>query len=120
MLPKIIMMQQPNSVNDTLKKIWEYQCTVDDNSTENKKNYIFHSGGNVTELQDNSLFVSMSGSYSKIFIVSPDKNILWSAISEQWNVAEKQWDPIPQYRASMITSHAELEQLVWNDETTNR
>ncbi len=62
------------TVNDKykygLKKIWEYVCTIDkvnDNktnvNTEWAKEYFFKKGGNVLELPDLSMFVSMCGSY---------------------------------------------------------
>ncbi len=40
-------------------------------------------GGNVIELPDGSLFSCMGGSYSKVFIVNMNKEILWSALPEK-------------------------------------
>jgi len=108
---KITMLQEPVSAKTTLKKIWEYQCTVEDNYKKR-----FTSGGNVIELSDRSLFVNMGSDYSKVFIVNRDKKVLWSAIPEKWNPAEKNWTIIHQYRASII-SKSDLENLIWNSES---
>ena len=68
------------------------------------------------ELPDNSMFVCMGSQFSKVFIVNMDKKILWSAASEKWNAGNNKWECIPQYRASMITTRKEMEQLIWNAE----
>ena len=95
-----------------MKKIWEYECTVDGIAAERK--YQFANGGSVQELPDNSLFVNMSHeAYTKIFIVDRDKNVLWSAIPEGWDKVKQKWTPIFQYRASMITDKNELGQMIW-------
>ena len=102
-MPKLTMMQEPLSVKDSLKTIWEYECTVDGNYENDQKQYEFATDGNVIELPDHALFASMSsGLFSKVFIISRDKKILWSAIPEKWDVDEKKWKPIHQYRASII------------------
>jgi len=90
-LPNIIVMQEPSSGKNDLKKTWEYTCTIEGRYPKKSPK-----GGNVLELPDNSFFVSMGGPYSKIFIVSMDKKILWKALPERRNVAEKKWDVITQ------------------------
>ena len=115
-LPGIIMMQEPPAGKNDLKKIWEYQCSVEDKSIS-KDDLYFHSGGNVLELPDRSMFVSMSIPYCKVFIVSHDKKILWSAVTEKFDTLTQKWSPpIELYRASIITSRKQLEQLIWNAE----
>ena len=115
-LPTIIMMQEPHSKKDTLKKIWEYECTVDGIDTNNQKQFSFSNGGNVIELPDNSMFGCMSSpGYSKVFIVNRDKETLWSALPEAWNSNENKWNCIFQYRASII-NRKELELLIWNQQ----
>ena len=77
--------------------------------------FYFKSGGNVIELPDRSMFTSLSTDlYSNIFIVSVDKKILWSAFPEKWNQIETKWEPIYQYRASIITKQKEIGLLLWN------
>lgn len=109
--PKIKRLKEPNKYDEQIKKIWEYECTIEGNYPGK-----FHTGGNVLELPDQSIFVCMGSSYCKIFIVSPDKKILWSALPEKWNPSEKKWNVCSQYRASIITSRKELEHLIWNEE----
>jgi hypothetical protein len=51
-----------------------------------------------------------------VFIVSRNKEITWSAIPERWNMESKKWcNYWLTYRASIISSRKELEQLIWND-----
>ncbi len=68
--PKIIMMQEPAQKQGNLKKIWEYNCTVENSGINKKGKLQFKRGGNVVELPDESLFVSMCDPYSKVFIVN--------------------------------------------------
>ena len=79
-LPTLVMMQQPTSENDSLKIIWEYQCTVEGMGDTEKKNLRLTTGGNVIELPDDNIFASMGSGYGKVFIVTRDKEILWSAL----------------------------------------
>lgn len=107
--PKIMLFEELKGSGNKLKEIWEYTCTVD--STEFRSS---PKGGNITELNGDNFFVSMGGPYSKIFIVSKSKTILWSALPERWNTNEKKWDVVTQYRASIIKDRKELERLIWN------
>ena len=115
-LPKIIMMQQPAPYVDSLKKIWEYECELENEDKKLRDKIMFSKGGNVEELPGGSFFASMGGGYSKLFIVSLNKKILWSAMAEKWNAEEKKWRQISVYRASIITDRKKLEQLIWNSE----
>jgi len=116
-LPKIIMFREPTDNLGTLEKIWEYQCTVNDIGTATQNSYTFQTGGNAIELPDRSFFASMSNpECTKIFIVNRNKKTLWSAVYEQWDPIEKNWKAVISYRASIITSHKDLEQLIWNSE----
>ncbi len=116
-LPRLIRLEEPPSGNGSLKKIWEYECTTEGaTDTALKKGYQFPIGGNVVELPDHSLLANMSSSYSKVFILSEDKKILWSAIPEKWNANLKKWEMVYDYRASIITSRQDLERLIWNAE----
>lgn len=112
--PKIKMLQEQKVDVAPLKKIWEYQCTIDDNYPQSAP-----SGGNVIELPDRSLFVAMAGPYSKLFIVNMNKQVLWSALPEIWNSNEKKWLAYGQYRASIIADAQKLETLIWQKQTKN-
>jgi len=115
-LPRVVIMKETGTANAGVKKVWEYECSMDGFGKDVKPFNSFMSGGNVEELPDHSMLVCMSGQYCKIFIVSPDKKILWSAIPEWKHQIEKSWLPVAQYRASIIKSRKELERLIWNAE----
>ena len=107
--PSVILMQEPVTEKDSLKKIWEYTINV-----AGKYQTGFASGGNVTELPDNSWFISTGSPESKVMIVTKDKKLLWSAIAEKREPSTKTWGSIILYRASIILNRKELERLIWN------
>jgi len=113
-LPELLLLQGDSSAPFGAKKVWEYKCVIDSiNETKQVQNP-FSSNGDVIELPDQSLFAYMSGGvYSRLFIVNPDKEILWSASAEEWDANEKKWKGLLQYRASIISSTADLEHLIW-------
>jgi hypothetical protein len=109
-LPTIVEFKEPQFPGDTFKKVWEYTCTMEGNY-----NKFFGSGGNATELADGSFFVNMGSEYNKQFIVTRDKKIAWSAITERFMESDQKWTPIHEYRTSIL-SRKELERLIWNSE----
>ena len=114
-LPKLKKLTEPalNSEGQ-LKKVWEYACT-----TEKGVYASFPMGGNIIELPDESVFACMGSQYSKVFIVTPQKKILWSALPEKWNAEEKIWKPVSQYRASIIYDREMLERMIWDTEMSS-
>ena len=115
--PTVPMFKQTDMATGGLEKVWEYQCTIDDTSEiTDPKPYRFAAGGNVVELPGKSMFVSMGAPYSKVFIVNHNKQILWSAIPEKYDAVSKKWMLVDLYRASIIPSRKDLEQLIWNSE----
>ena len=116
--PKIVMMEEPSALGGELKKKWEYSCVLEGSSL--KRHFQFRSGGNVIELPDHSVFTSLATDlYSNIFIVSKDKKIQWSAMPEKWNLLESKWEPVFQYRASIIIDQKDKEHLIWNGTVKN-
>jgi hypothetical protein len=109
--PSVVMMKEPVTAKESLKKIWEFQCPVD---TAVHGGY--PSGGNVAELPGNEILVSMAYPDSKVFITGLNKEILWSSVTEKWNASSAKWESVNLYRASIIPSRKELEALVWNAE----
>ena len=107
----LVMMQEPQSPGDTLKKIWEYECLLDDYGIIGTKPK--SGGGNVIELPDGSMLASMGYCTGIVFIVSIDKKITWSAIPENWNSDDKEWKMYSSYRASIILNKEQLEHLIW-------
>jgi len=112
-IPSIIAIDESIGGKEGLKKIWEYRCTTEDSSGSAQMKYSWPNGGNIMELPDSSIFACMGGIYSKLFIVSKDKKVLWSALPVKWSETEKKWLPNSGYRASIITSHKALESLIW-------
>lgn len=107
--------------NNSLKKVWEYKCVAEPIKSKEKVEKIINkfyatTGGNVIELPDESIFVSMNDVYDKLFIVNQEKKILWSAMPERWDKEENKWVANPQYRASIVVDRGELERLIWNQE----
>jgi hypothetical protein len=109
----IIKFEEPKSLSGNVRKLWEYQCTIEDEHGDKKRGF-FGSGGNVEELADGNIFVNMSGIYSKVFIVSEDKNVLWSALPEKWNSTSNSWEIVPQYKANFINGKEALQALIYN------
>ena len=121
--PEVAMFKEPVSDKDTLRKIWEYPCPVEivnremvqaNNATLLNKRYCFSSGGNAMELADSSFLISTNEPYNKIFIVSWDKELLWSAEAEKWHLKTNGWMPQIQYRASIIAQPEQMEKLIWS------
>jgi arylsulfotransferase ASST len=118
-LPGIVMLQgTPGDLSP--KVIWEYACPTTDIAKDYevmKSRLIFRSGGNVTEMPDYSMFVSMAQPYSEVFIVNHDKQKVWSALPEHLDQGQTKWQITPEYRASIINSRDEMERLIWGEET---
>ena len=133
-IPKLEILRQPAN-GKGLEKIWEYTCQLDGiNKTEmdnnNKKiarmqnmrgrskstKTLMTSGGNFMAMPDGSYFASMNSPFSKIFIISPEKKIMWSALLERKNLQDDTWSALPVYRANIITNRKDLEKFVWNTE----
>jgi len=108
--PEVLVLKEYNHNKNKLKKIWEYQCEFGQDFSKIDKTV----GGNVIDLPDASIFVSMGGEYPRIFIVSMDKELIWSAVQEIWNIYKKKWEVCEQYRASIIVQREDLEKLIWN------
>ena len=133
--PTVVTIKLPSTANDTLRKVWEYECSfsekapdgngfshfpaTEDPAESNGKMVFttkFTSGGNVFELPDRSMFISISGNSGRLLIVGPDRSILWSAVSERYASGDKKWLANEMYRVSIIPSPKDLEQLIWNSE----
>ena len=116
-MPDIQILQEPLSGKENFKIIWKYKCTYDSSDQKADPSYfVLSKGGNVLELPDQSMFVNMGSKYNKIFIVTRDKKILWSAIPQEYDPMTRKWENILQYRVSIVLSHKEIERLIWNAE----
>ena len=105
----VVEMQEGAAGTGLLKKVWEYQCPIDPRSGL----VAYPSGGFVTELNDNSLFICMGIGINKIFILNRQKQITWSAYPELWSPQEKKWTVAGPYRTNVFEGPKNLEKLVW-------
>ena len=105
---KVLKMEETGSVVNNLRIVWEYTCTVENGLPRKARK-----GGNVIELPDNCIFVSMGDSYSKLFIVDSNKQIYWSSVSEKWDSSDRKWNVMAEYRTSIIADKEKLERLIW-------
>ena len=114
--PSVVMFDPNTSEDEVINKTWEYKCPIEGQTGTTQTQYQFTYGGNVLELPDGDIFVSMSTLYSRSFIVSRDKKLLWSAIPERWNKETKLWENVFQFKASPVINHKDLEKFIWNQE----
>jgi len=115
-LPKVLLLREPADGKENVSIAWQYDCTVDGLPAVKHPAGEYTTGGNVTELPDGELMVSMSYPYGKIFIINRNKETTWSAVAEQRGAYSTNWEMVPQYRASIITNRQQLEHLVWGEE----
>ncbi len=114
-LPSVLLLKEPAAGKNDLKKVWEYQCTVENKDSTAIRGTHFLSGGSVVALAGQAMLVMMGMPYPEVFIVNRDKKILWSAIPEKYHPTLEKWVVFEQYRASII-NRKDLEQLIWNSE----
>lgn len=71
----IIEFKEPSKPGDSLIKLWEFSCDIDD-----KAEHIASGAGSITELDKGDYLVCM-GRINRTFIVSKDKEILWNVLT---------------------------------------
>lgn len=89
-----------------IKKIWEFSCDIDTNAASGAG-----PGGSVYMLDNGAILTGMGG-VSRIFIVGPNKKIIWNAIPELSNDNMKTTQPMRQYRVSYVNIN-ELEKYIF-------
>jgi hypothetical protein len=110
--PTIMMIREPAHKQDTAEKIWEYTCPILPGQEFPDRKPFFTNGGSILERPDGSFFVSMCAPYANVFIVNRNKQLLYSALPEGRLPDSTTWEPITQYRASIVNTQAELNKLV--------
>lgn len=90
----------------SLKELWDFSCVIDSNATPTSTG-----GGSVYEL-DKGAILSCMGFAARVFIVAPDKRILWNALPER--MLDNKWVPYPQYRTSYIENKKELRKFIFH------
>jgi hypothetical protein len=107
-LSYLVILKEPESPADTIKKEWEFSCDIDTFAAAN-----CGAGGSMTELHDKTILACM-GIAGRVFIVDRNKNVLWNALSEWKEPYSKNW--LPQnagYRASVIEDRPSLFKLIF-------
>jgi hypothetical protein len=110
--PEVLIFKEATNQRDSLELIWKYECTTEGMGPGELVRARSMSGGSVDELEDGSILVCMGTPCAKVFIVSRDKKILWSAMPEMR--AREQWRTVPIYRTSIVNGRKDLERLIWN------
>jgi hypothetical protein len=117
-MPNVMIVNEPSTPGDSMKVVWQYTCSID--ASDYPENYPkrFGNGGNVNEMPDGSLFVNMGSEYSKLFIITKSKEILWAALPQRFMETDGKWTTIKEYRANIL-NRSSLEKLVWKSELDN-
>ena len=102
----ISMFREPAIKGTPLIKAWEFSCAIDDNAPSGAS-----VGGSVELLHDGSV-IACTGTAGRVFIVSPDKKILWNAVPEVFG--DNAWRPLRQYKVGVIEDAQLLEKLIFH------
>jgi hypothetical protein len=81
------------------KIIWEFDCAFDSVMKLNKS----YRGGNVDLLPNGNYLVCM-GQVNRIFEITKNKSVVWSALTERKARLDSGWLPYPLYRAHYTSS----------------
>jgi hypothetical protein len=92
----VVNFSQPSGRQNS-QLIWKFDCTLD------SVNYHSRRGGNVDELKNGNLLVCM-GTVNRIFEISRNKKIVWSAIIERKRRVDPSWQHFPLNRAHYTSS----------------
>lgn len=79
-----------------IRKVWEFPCDIDTNAKARCA-----VGGSVMELPGGDILTCM-GVCGRVFIVSPQKKVLWNAIPENKIGGTESWVPSQMYRADYL------------------
>ncbi len=77
--------------------VWSFDCTFDSINNTAAKN------GNVDELKNGNLLVCM-GAVNRVFEITRNKQIVWSAQIENRNAFDSSWQKFAEYRAHYTSS----------------
>jgi Arylsulfotransferase (ASST) len=112
--PQVLLLQEPSTPAGLLHPFWTYNYSPGDEETNlNRNNSV---GGNVVELPEHKLFVSMCSPFDALLIVNERKEVLWDARLVIVDDHSGEVHAYPTYRASPIKNRGELERLVFYGE----
>jgi hypothetical protein len=92
----VVVFSQPSDSGSS-QVIWKFDCMLD--SFDNKS----FRGGSVNELKNGNLLVCM-GTVNRIFEITRDKEIVWSAVIEKYRTYDSVWQPVNLFKACNISS----------------
>jgi len=106
-MPRVLVMEEDAAAPSGLKTVWEYE------PPRGLMDVVRSGGGNVLALPDGAVFFSMSMPYNDIMIVDKNKKILWDAKPEKRDCTTGAWKDLTTYRASLISSAQDMQNMVW-------
>lgn len=106
MISYVDILEEPATKGENAKKIWEFSCDIDTNTMPGGG-----AGGSVYMLENGNILTSM-GAASRIFIVTPEKKVIWNALPQSADI-NKNWTNLGQYRTSYIKKE-DLEKFIFN------
>jgi hypothetical protein len=103
----IAVFKQPQTGASGLTKMWEFSCDIDSFASAGTG-----TGGSVQMLEGGSIMACM-GISGRVFVVNPQKQIIWNAIPYSYDREKKQWSPLFLYRASAIENKRNLKKFIF-------
>jgi hypothetical protein len=97
---------------NTGAKIWEFRYPKSKRKSLVQQR-ILTTGGNASPLAGGNYFVNICSPYSGLLIVNNNHNIIWEAISEEYDNKLHQWNPRSPYRAAFTENSELIEQAIW-------
>jgi hypothetical protein len=125
--PKLEILKESVDGEKDLQLVWEYECPVVLRQMPDVRqgkvnpritktmNARGNRGGNMIDLPNGDVFVSLNAIYNSLFIVNRDKEILWSGSPERWDTVSTKWIEMPTYRASIIKDRKGFEEMIWKN-----
>ena len=93
---EVVIFSQPFE-KETSKVLWKFECKLDSGNNLSSR------GGSVDEMKNGNLLVGM-GTVNKLFELTRDKRIVWSALIERRNPGDSGWMPAASYKVHAASS----------------
>jgi len=98
-----VMLQEDRNAPYGLRKVWE--CELKGQAGRSR-------GGNIQRLTDGSVFISGSSPGSDLLVVDSAREVIWNGRVEKWDATQQSWTAYPTYRASMVASTHEIQNMI--------
>ncbi|NDC41330.1 MAG: hypothetical protein EBZ77_07250 [Chitinophagia bacterium] len=110
--PNILLLTEPERKDEQAYIKWQFDLPFDMSAQPGGQRNAGTSGGSVTELPDGQFFISQFKPFGDMYVVTRGKAITWHGVLETRGSINEQWRPQEQYRASVINTLPDLQQLV--------